>query len=862
MRLLERDDALSLMLSLRRTAAEEHGRLVFVEGEAGIGKTSLLRAFRAALPSSIPVLFGTADPLSTPAPLGPVLDVAQGLDAGFAAIVRSGAPGYEVLRAFLAALRRRPGLVLMLDDLHWSDEATLDLLRFCGRRIDSTRVLVVGAYRDDEVGPQHPLRAVVGDLSRSGAVSRLPLHGLSVEAVAALASDTRLDPVELHARTAGNPFFVTEVIGSAPARIPPTVRDAVLARAAKLPAQGLRTLEAAATIGPTVDAALLADVIDHPAAAQVVEAGLLQVDGNGYAFRHEVARQAVLDATDPVRRRTLHEQVLRALEARPGVPVALLAHHAAEAGVAEGTLRHGRAAANEAIAAAAHREAVAHLGRVAAYADQLPEPDRATFYEVLGHERFVTAAVDLGEGAFEQAIELWRRLGEPAREARALVEVARTLEGAGRSDDGNAALRRAVDVGRNATDASARLESLNAEALLALKERWFERAIDLGRRAIALGLEAPSVRPTMVLIHCWVGTARLFLGDLGGTADLDTAIALGRQHGLDRNVARAYVDLAGPLVETFRFAEAEEPIGAGLRFMTERQLDSQRLFVETLQVLSDLHRGRWSEAGLRAAEVLAEPEQSVISRIQALIGIGVVRARRGDPEARAALDEALQLGGGSSIYAPMIRAARAELAWLQGDRQRAGDEAGAALDMAIATRQPWQIGELAWWRRQASETGAPSDEVLSAMAEPWRLQLLGRWREAARAWHGLECGYQAALALLESDAPDVERARAAFDGLGALPAAAIAGRRLRTLGVRSVPRGVRPSTRANPAGLTAREVDVLRLVAGGSSDDHIATRLFLSPRTVHHHVGSILRKLEVSRRGEAVAAARRMGIEL
>ncbi|MCI0344168.1 MAG: AAA family ATPase, partial [Chloroflexi bacterium] len=266
MRLLERDAPLALLNELRTEATADGGRLVFVEGEAGVGKTSLLGAFRASVPEGVVTLLGTCDPLSTPRPLGPLVDVADDLDAEFARLLRDEASRDGLLRALLSSLRT-PGrqLVLLLDDLHWADEATLDALRFVGRRVQSTSALVVGTFRDDEVGRNHPLRVVVGDLATSPAVRRIQLASLSVDAVGVLAKDTALDPVELHRQTGGNPFYVTEVIAGAPARIPATIRDAVLARAARLSPEARSTLEAAAVIGPTVDPILLGSVIEAPA---------------------------------------------------------------------------------------------------------------------------------------------------------------------------------------------------------------------------------------------------------------------------------------------------------------------------------------------------------------------------------------------------------------------------------------------------------------------------------------------------------------------------------------------------------------------------------------------------------------------
>ena len=868
MRLLERDDHLAALARHLGESATHGGRLVLVEGEAGVGKTSLLTRFRASLPEEARVLLGSCDPLSTPRPLGPLLDIAPGLDVDFARLVRSTppAPRADVLSAFLAALHGADGpIVVMIDDLHWADDATRDALRFVGRRIAVTRALLIGTYRDEEVGAQHPLRIVLGDLATSPEVHRLQLGGLSIASVGELARGTDLDPAELHRRTNGNPFYVTEVIAGAPAQIPGTVRDAVLARAARLSPEGRRTLEAAAVIGAAIEPALLAQALDgQTAAEECLSRGVLRTDGQRYFFRHEVARQAILDAIDPGVRATLHARVLAVLEDGPpdARPLARLAHHAEGAGDREAVMRYAPAAAEEAADTGSHREAAAQYARAVRFAGGLPPAERAALLERYAVEHAAIDRLDLANNAWAEAVAIWERVGDTRRLSGALAGHARSLIVAGRDPEAEKASRRALEVLGDEPEGPEAVEALGVQSYLRMLGRDNEEAVELGRRTIELGRGLPEAISAVTLAWNTVGSARILLGDhAGGRADLEESLRLGAAHRLDRHMAAAWSNLVSGLGEMYRFADTDEYYEEGHRFTSERDLDSTRAYLEAWRALSLMHRGRWPEAEALAAAVVAAPIRSAISRTMALLALGRLRARRGDEDAWTALDEALAIAEPTGTLQRIgpVRAARAEAAWLAGDLDQCAAEAEAAIDLALRHGHPWHVGELAWWLRTG---GRPAPDT-SATSEPWRLQLIGQPVRAAAAWTELECPYEAARALLDADdIPSVEAAHAELHRLGARPAAARAARRLRELGATTVPRGARPSTRSNPAGLTARELEVLGLIVAGLRNQEIAERLVLSTRTIDHHVSAVLGKLAIERRTDAADAAARMGIEL
>jgi DNA-binding CsgD family transcriptional regulator len=324
-------------------------------------------------------------------------------------------------------------------------------------------------------------------------------------------------------------------------------------------------------------------------------------------------------------------------------------------------------------------------------------------------------------------------------------------------------------------------------------------------------------------------------------------------------VGHIFIVLVIIAVEQRRHAEASRHLDAGIAYCSHRGLELYRLYLLAFRARLELDQGRWSDAADSASAVLRVPRSSTRPRIEALVVLARVRARRGDPGVWPLLDEAWDLAAPTTELPRLgpVAVARAEAAWLDADREGVKEATERPLALACELGAPWLVGELGAWRRRAGLELKISTDA----AEPFALQLAGHPIDAAELWRQLGCPYEAALALADADeeAP-LRQALEELQRLDARPAAARVARRLRERGARGLPRGPHRATRQDPGGLTRREREVLGLVAEGLQNAEIAGRLVLSKRTVDHHVTAILRKLGVRSRVAASTKAIHLGL--
>ncbi len=856
--LLERDDELTRLASAWEAAVSGTGSMAFVTGEPGAGKTSLLRAAVAGVPRHA-VLWGACDPLTTPRPLGPVHDFAH-LVGSVRDRLAAGAPLYEVSQALFDEMQASPHFVVV-DDLQWADEATIDLLRFLVRRIEAARSLVVCAYRDEEVGPVHVLRGLLGDLSRHDSVQRLALRPLSADAIGGLMPG--VDTQRVRHLTGGNPFFVTQIADNPGSEgLPMSVRDAVLARTAGLESGDREVLELL-SCGPEAipDIALAKLSIDLPTLRRLDAAGLIERGRRGLAFRHELCRIAIHETLPPGAEVQLHARILDALEATGAADEAFMTYHAVGTGDPARIWTHATAAGAIATRSGSHTEAAAFYRTALEHGDAQPEPVRAAVLEQLASEYFALGRMPEAIASGSAALRILEAEEDWDSVVRVLNDLAVTEWYNANRPAAESYVAGAEAAFRPETAASqVPLATVHTtDAYLALYIGDMARTRELSARAASIAATADDPELDMRLT-----TIEASLGILEGRtehrdllmAGIETAIA----RGLDVTPSTGWSNLVYLDVEQRRFAQADALLARSLSFAVERDLPICTTW--QLGVRGRLHmlRGEWEAAVDDASQVL-EWDAAALTRTWPLLVRGLVALRRGDPEARRDIDEAWELADrfGEPLRLLPAVAALAEQAWLTGrpDRRLAG-----VGSLVAATRQVvgtgWSLGDLAVWLRRIE---VEVDLVLDMLPDPHRVHLAGDPVAAAETWGALGARYEQALALLDAGgAEHAGRGIEILDLIGADAVASKARQDLRRVGVTALPPRPRPSTRANPAGLTVRQLDVLRLVADGLTNAEIADRLFISRKTTDHHVSAILTKLGASSRSEAATIARSLGI--
>jgi ATP/maltotriose-dependent transcriptional regulator MalT len=843
MDLLERDGPLAALIEARDRAAEGRASVVVVSGEPGIGKTALMTNFVDALDDDARVLWGTCDDLSIPRPLGPIRDLEGAVSARLAGAAITPEDSHLVPDLLLEELGVKPSpTVLVLEDLHWADEATIDVITVVGRRISRVPAIMVLTFRGGELDPDHPLHAAL-EAMRAAISLYLQLAPLSPEAVRAIAGD---DAAHVYEATGGNPFFVTELLAALPDDMPPSITNAVLGRVSRLGDRSQRLMELVSVVPTRIPTTLLDAVMPSwPVAAEEPERRqLLTVHRHHVRFRHELARSATRMGLPEARRRQLHAQILRVLLEMDADPAEIV-YHAEQAGDTDVVAGLALIAARRAAAVESNREAFAHYRRASEFANRLSLADQAALFEELAGSAYTVGRLSDALPAIERAIAAYGELGDIMGVGRCTRLLARFHWYAGNGPAAREANERAISLLLPLGDTVELARAYSGLSQLAMLEGNVDETETWGERALAL---ADRLGDQGVKAHALVNIGAIRMQqDVEALEELLEAHALADEIGDRHEATRALLSIGYSAMAWVRPDIAWKYTKWAIEYAEEYQVDTLLLYARHISAWLHLEEGAWAEA---ERIVGRGPDSGPnVAQLLARTVLTSLAVRRGDPNAPERIEGLVEQAG------------------LTGELERIGPALQAETEWSLTTGAPFPIARFEEAQRLLSKSAEPgwtgsSVAAWAAVAgvhlifdgnapEPHRAMIEGDWCRAADLFGDVGWEYNRALmlSLLDThealgEAIDIARR------LGAGPLEDRVGRRMRELGM-PVPRRPLESTLANPAKLTARQAEVLALLAEGLSNAELAERLFVSPRTAEHHVEAILTKLGVSSRREA-----------
>lgn len=857
--LLERSLELAQLRAWLDEADQGSGRLAFVSGEMGIGKTAIVTAFARQVAPFCHTMILPFDGISSPEPLGPIHDLGRQLGIGLDPARGAPEQRSSLFGAIESVLRRSSGTnVIVLEDAHWADNASLEFLRFLGRRLSELRALVIVTYRDDEESSTTTLRQVLGDLATAGVARRIVLQPLSLDAVGLLSQGSEMDPSTLYRFTGGNPFFVTEVLGAG-STTPISIRDSVLGRVARLSAPARETIDIASAIGQRFDSELLASVLDRSIVQDVTDAircGLLRFDGTVVEFRHAAVWAVIVEELNPLQTQHLHSRILKTLSALSTErESARLAHHAELANDLGSALEWSLKAARDAGSLGSHREAIQQYERALRCGQALKPEARAQLLEDYALACSFTSQIPNATRSQASALEIWRSLGDTLKYGRNLWRLSRYWYFDGHYRRAAALVEEAYRILEATPDT---VEFVLAGGHLVewrIRANQLEDVRELSEKISSI---AERLGDEIAQVHADITAAMVSLAfdDLDGFAALDETRLRANAIGHQEFELRALFYLANTHGTHRHQAASRKWLDERLDRLHETDLTTMRSLFGTVRLESLLDRCEWTQTITEANAFLVVGESAGRVHLSALLtrARAQIRSGAGDLDFSeianlvAKLDDPVAVGKFACL--------QLELAWLTASVTPTFPN--ALLAEVSSAGDATTTGELMLWltrTRNLQVTG------LNSIIEPYLSELAGNYLQAKRMWDEMDSPLLALRALSASN--DESELRTAHEGmlrLGAVRDARRVARLLETRGVRGVPRGPRPSTLANAASLSNQEMVVLRVLAEGCTDREIAHRLSVSEKTVGTQVSSILRKLEVANRTQAVIRAQKIGL--
>jgi len=860
MELIERDEYLiQLQKQFEKTQAGE-GHCIFVSGEAGIGKTTLIKAFCKELTKESRIYHGTCDALFTPRPLAPLYDIAMQFPVDLQPHNWDIADRTGLFSLFFHELRfQKETCVIVFEDIHWADEATLDFIKFLARRISQLKCLFILTYRDYEIHTRHPLRNVLGQLNPDSFI-RIQLMPLSRQAVERLAAEKGYNGEDVYSITGGNPFYVSEILASYSQGVPDNIKDSILSVYNRLDEKTKQVWEIL-SVSPTGFRIEYLEKME-PLYAAVIERGLelkiLILEQDRLFFKHELYRRTIEVSLSPFVRVALNKKILDLLKDSfvQNHEIEQIIHHAKNANEYDLVVQYAPAAARLAVLAGAHIEASRLYLSAIEYYQGHDQDILIELYESYAYECYLTNQIKEAIIYTGKSLTLWNKKNEKEKIGNCMRFLSRLWWFDGNRKKAESYGAQAIEVLDTQPSSRARAMAYSNMSQLMMLSDQPEECIFWGEKAIAMAKE---LSDDEILCHALnnVGDVQIRIESSKeqGILLLQQSLEIALKNSYHEHVARAYTNLGhnGLLIKNYDFAR--KYLDEGIQYCEERNLDSWTTYMLSSRARLYLDTGNWNEAYRIADNLNKNADQSGVVKIGVLLILATVKMRRAEDGALAFLLEAKAKALETMELQRIIPAVVAllEYEWLTGQSIIEQETLGRTITMIEKMGNVYENSLFAFWMQQVRKQKIPLREEYAA----YDLHNEVTAREAAVFWQKSGCPYEQALALFEGNEDDKRKAITLVQQLGADAVFEKLKSEMRNSGIKSIPRGIRKTTRSNAALLTSRELEILQLIKESLQNKEIAAKLFISAKTVDHHISSILFKLDVNTRVKAVNEALR-----
>ena len=863
MELVERSEFLAMLQQKFSMVSDSEGHCVFVSGESGIGKTSLVKAFCKEQRGACKIYQGACDALFTPRPLAPLYDIIWQLNSELwpkGQVVEERSALFAQVFHELSKEKRKT--LLVFEDIHWADDATFDFIKFFGRRITQLSCLFILTYRDDHIASDHPLRNVLGQMPPDS-FTRMQLNPLSKEAVEKLASEKGYSGEDVYDITGGNPFYVNEILSSYSLGVPDNVKDSIISAYNRQEGRTKEIWDLLSVIPTSFEVKYLEKFQPLYATTleRCLESRILLIKDGHIFFKHELFRRTIEASLSPLKRITLNKKILELFKDQfeENEQLERIIHHAKNASDHETVVCYAPLAARHAAGVGAHTEARKLFLTAIEYYDGADNELLVQLYESYAYECYLTNQVKEAIIYSTKALKMWKSKSDTEKIGNCMRFLSRLWWLDGNRSNAEKFGEQAIEVLRNRAASPEKAMAYSNMSQLKMLFDQSTEALAWGEIAISVATE---LGDAATLSHALNNVGSVYMNvqssEEKGIDLLEQSLSIALKNSFHEHAARAYSNLGSNALKLKKYAFAEQTLDEGIKYCEQRDLDSSRSIKLSLKSLLFLETGNWKKAYDIADTLLKNENHLSAFTIVLLNVVSTIKMRRGDEDALPFMLEGMKKAFDTTELQRIIPSLTAllEYEWLTGKVVIKDNDLHTIKGLVEQSIYTIDKNEFVFWLQKARQQHL----LLNKIYDGFDISTVRKAQKAAATWEKIGCPYRQALTLFEGTDADKRKAISIVHELGADAVYEKMKMQMRYLGIRNIPRGLRKTTRSNPAQLTSREIEVLHLLKEGLQNKEIAGKLFISGKTVDHHISSILFKLNVNSRTKAVTEAVRMEI--